>query len=495
MVKAKELISFKVGIGERNCSLVTMLISKSYAVKKSVREQKMQLLGENIYTKMEKGMLDKNYYPMYKYKQDFEEKCKMLGGQKFEIALRRSDDEVEYKNLTILPSEMIEENVRYVERIIKTMLWAYGGYQIYLKGDKKVIEAIQKIYSAKGKRQFDVDFMTDVFQAPFEVKEVTDEMPKTSKRPKLIGGNKKGHRIGFDAGGSDRKVTSCIDGKVVFEKEVIWHPKLNADPQYHKDGIIDSIDMGLKALGGKLDAIGVSSAGIVIDDEMRVASLFIKVPKEKYESHVFRIYKDLSKKYGVPVKVANDGDIAALAGAEFLNSGKVLGLALGTSEAAGYIDKDMHIVGYLNELAFAPVDANPSAIEDEWSKDVGVGCKYHSQDAVIKLASEAGIDIDPKLSLAEKLVVVQKLANVKDERALSIFDRLGDYLAYSIMWYKEFYDIEKVVLYGRVVSGVGGEVLMTKAQELLDSFKSKVKLVLPDEMTRRLGQSYTAALL
>lgn len=440
-------------------------------------------------------MLDKNYYPMYQFKLDFEKECKEAGSQKFEIALKRGEKEVAYKSLKILPSERIRENVRYIERVVKTMIWAYGGYHLYLKGDKGVIDAIAKIYSKKGERKFDVNFMSDVFQAPFVVENVKGRMPKEDRKPKLVGGNTKGRRIGFDAGGSDRKVTACIDGKVVFEKEVVWHPKLNEDPKYHKAGILDSINMGLEALGGKVDAIGVSSAGIVIDDELRVASLFIKVPKSMWKTHVFRIYKDLEEHYGVPVNVSNDGDVAALAGAEFLKSGKVLGLALGTSEAAGYIDKDMHIVGYLNELAFVPVDANRFAIEDEWSKDIGVGCKYHSQDAVIKLAPEAGIQIDEKLSLAEKLKVVQVLANQKDKRALSIFDRLGDYLAYSIMWYKEFYDIEKVVLYGRVVSGTGGDTLMAKAQNLLDSFKAGVKLVLPDEMTRRLGQSYTAAML
>ncbi|HHX48787.1 MAG TPA: ROK family protein [Clostridiales bacterium] len=440
-------------------------------------------------------MLDKNYYSMYQFKLDFEEECRKVGSQKFEIALRRGKEEVAVKTLKILPSNRVSENTRFVERVVKTMIWAYGGYHLYLKGDDAVIDEIQKIYSKTGERKFDVDFMSDVYQTPFVVEKVSGKMPKESRKAKMVGGNTKGRRIGFDAGGSDRKVTACIDGKVIFEKEVVWQPKLNDDPTYHKAGILDSINMGLKALDGKVDAIGVSSAGIVIDDELRVSSLFIKVPKSKLKSHVFRIYKDLEEHYGVPVNVSNDGDIAALAGAEFLNSGKVLGLALGTSEAAGYIDKDMHIVGYLNELAFVPVDANRFAIKDEWSGDIGVGCKYHSQDAVIKLAPEAKIEIDKNLILSEKLIVVQDLANKKDKRALSIFEKLGEYLAYSIMWYKEFYDIEHVVLYGRVVSGTGGDTLIAKAQKLLDSLNSGVKLVLPDEMVRRLGQSYTASTL
>ena len=39
--------------------------------------------------------------------------------------------------------------------------------------------------------------------------------------------------------------------------------------------------------------------------------------------------------------------------------------------------------GWLNELAFVPVDANPEAMRDEWSGDIGCGVKYFSQDGVM----------------------------------------------------------------------------------------------------------------
>ena len=359
------------------------------------------------------------------------------------------------------------------------------------------MDELRECYSADGARKFDVDFMEQVYltRTEFVRVERAEDLPAAGIRAERSSPVASGKRIGFDAGGSDRKVTACIDGKVVYEKETIWYPKLQSDPEYHRAGIEDSIDKALEALGGEVEAIGVSTAGIVVDGEIRVASLFRKVPKEIYREKVFPIYKNLSLKYGCPVKVANDGDVAALAGAFGLGKGKVLGIAMGTSLAGGFVDGDMRIRGYLNELAFAPVDANTEAQADEWSGDVGVGGNYHSQDAVIRLAPEAGIELTPDASPAEKLKEVQKLADAGDERAIAIFTRLGDYAAYTLMWFNCFYDFDTAIVLGRVASGKGGDVLIARARAVLAELGSDIAVELPDEMSRRLGQSYTATQL
>lgn len=156
-------------------------------------------------------------------------------------------------------------------------------------------------------------------------------------------------------------------------------------------GIVDSMKMAAAKMPD-VDAIGVSSAGIYIDNRTMVASLFLKVPKDAFNEKVKDIYlraaDEISKMVGhpVPIEVVNDGDVTALAGAMNLNDVDVLGIAMGTSEAVGYVDKDGNITGWLNELAFAPVDAQPDAMEDEWSGDIGCGVKYFSQDGIIKLA-------------------------------------------------------------------------------------------------------------
>ena len=201
----------------------------------------------------------------------------------------------------------------------------------------------------------------------------------------------------------------------------------------------------------------------------------------------------------IPIEVANDGDVTALAGAMDLNCGNVLGVAMGTSEAGGYVDKDMNIMGWLNELAFVPVDDCKNAMVDEWSGDYGCGVKYFSQDAVIKLAPAAGIHLDESLSPAEKLKVVQKEMIAGNPEAAKIYETIGVYFGYAIAYYSRFYDIDHVLIMGRVTSGEGGALLLNKAQEVLNvefpELAKKVQLHIPDENSRRVGQSVAAASL
>ena len=201
----------------------------------------------------------------------------------------------------------------------------------------------------------------------------------------------------------------------------------------------------------------------------------------------------------MPIVVANDGDVTALAGAMSLNSGAVMGIAMGTSEAAGYVTPDGKILGWFNELAFAPVDLQPDAPEDEWSHDFGVGCKYFSQDAVIRLAPRVGIELDESLSLAEKLKAVQKLTEAGHEGARQIFVTIGTYLGHTLSLYASFYDLRYLLVLGRVASGVGGDLLIEECNRVLreeyPDLAEKITVMLPDEKARRVGQSIAAASL
>ena len=307
-------------------------------------------------------------------------------------------------------------------------------------------------------------------------------------------------RIGFDAGGSDRKVSAVVDGETVYSEEVVWFPKLNSDPSYHYEGILNAMKTAASHMP-RVDAIGVSSAGVYIDNKIMVASLFIKVNDEDFEKTVKNMYIDVAREIGenIPIEVANDGDVTALAGAMSLEDNGILGIAMGTSEAAGYVDMDGNITGWLNELAFAPVDYNEDAMVDEWSGDYGCGVKYFSQDGVIKLAPYAGIELDENLSPAEKLKVVQNLMKEGDERAKAIYETIGAYFGYTLAYYAEFYDIKHVLIMGRVTSGDGGEILLNKAREVIATefpeLNKKMTLNIPDEKARRVGQSVAAASL
>ena len=201
----------------------------------------------------------------------------------------------------------------------------------------------------------------------------------------------------------------------------------------------------------------------------------------------------------MPIVVANDGDVSALAGSMSLGSGSVMGLAMGTSEAVGYVNAESNLLGWISELAFAPVDLNEDALRDEWSGDTGVGCKYFSQDAAAKLAPAAGITLDAALTPAEKLKAVQKLAAEAHAGALDIFRSIGAYLAHTLCLYEMLYDIRSLIVLGRVASGVGGDLIVSECQRILAEeypvLAEKIRVMLPDENFRRVGQSMAAASL
>jgi predicted NBD/HSP70 family sugar kinase len=393
-----------------------------------------------------------------------------------------------------------EANFQYIERLIKTLLWLKGGFRIYFAGDIKLGERLKAAYEKDGLRAFDRDFMSRVYEKPFEFNLVDmDDVPKSKESSKSIGRHLDGYRIGFDAGGSDRKVSAVVDGKSIYSEEVVWFPKEMSDPDYHYQGIMDSLKRAASKLD-RVDAIGVSSAGIFIDNRVAVASLFRKVPEDLFDQKVRDLYLNIQKVFNnVPIEVINDGDVTALAGSMSLDDNQVLGIAMGTSQAAGYVNAKGNITGWLNELSFVPVDHNPQAPIDEWSGDYGVGVNYFSQDAVIRLAKQANIHLDEGLSPAEKLKIVQRLADEKNDMALEIFKTIGVYLGYSIAYYARFYDISHILILGRVTSGIGGVLILENAQKVLnESFAElaeKIHVTLPDEKSRRVGQSIAAASL
>jgi predicted NBD/HSP70 family sugar kinase len=417
----------------------------------------------------------------------------------FSIAVERENGKVTVLHTFLRGQGFAEANYRYAERTVKFLLWSVGGFRVYLNGDEAVIDRIKVAYTPTGERAFDVQFMQDVYEKPFQVLSVSKEdFPEENESAVAAGGHMNGCRIGFDAGGSDRKVSAVIDGVPVYSEEVVWHPKTQSDPQYQFDGIVESFKTAASKMP-RVDAIGVSSAGVFIGNSPMVSSLFIKVPRERREE-VKSIFDRAAKEIGdVPIVVANDGDVTALAGAMSMERGCVMGLAMGTSEAVGYVNADGNLLGWFNELAFAPVDLNEEAMQDEWSTDFGVGCKYFSQDAVIKLAPRADILLDEALTPADKLKVVQKLAETGDRAALSVFSSIGCYLAHTLCLYAQFYDLKCLLVLGRVASGVGGERIISKCNKVLreeyPELADRITVMLPDEKTRRVGQSVAAASL
>ncbi len=446
--------------------------------------------------------LDKGFMPMALVCREMRENT-VDNGQDLIVAVERNQGYTYVYKTRIYKDNTghDEENCKFIDRIAKTLLWVAGGYKVTIAGSEVVGEYIKNTFCYGGTRDFDVRFMERVYEEKFEVI-ATDlaNAPEEKSSACPVGKHLDGCRIGFDAGGSDRKVSAVVDGETVYSEEVVWFPKLNSDPSYHYEGILNAMKTAASHMP-RVDAIGVSSAGVYIDNKIMVASLFIKVNDEDFEKTVKNMYIDVAREIGenIPIEVANDGDVTALAGAMSLEDNGILGIAMGTSEAAGYVDMDGNITGWLNELAFAPVDYNEGAMVDEWSGDYGCGVKYFSQDGVIKLAPYANIDLDENLSPAEKLKVVQNLMKDGDERAKAIYETIGAYFGYSLAYYAEFYDIKHVLIMGRVTSGEGGEILLNKAREIIATefpeLNKKMTLNIPDEKARRVGQSVAAASL
>ena len=449
-----------------------------------------------------KAKLDPEFQPLSVVVREMRDATKE-NGQDVIVAIERNKGQISTYKTRIYPDGTghDEENFRFIERIAKSLLWIAGGYKIFIAGSEVVGNKIKEAYTPNGIRAFDEDYMSGVFEHPFEVVVCPlEDAPEENYVAESVGRHLDGCRIGFDAGGSDRKVSAVIDGESVYSEEVVWFPKLNSDPEYHYQGILEAMKTAASKMP-RVDAIGVSSAGVYIENRTMAASLFLKVGKEDFDKRIKNIYLDVAKEIGedIPVVVANDGDVTALAGAMDLNDDSVLGIAMGTSEAGGYIDRQGNITGWLNELAFVPCDFNEKAMVDEWSGDYGCGVKYFSQDGVIKLAPYAGIELDESLSPAEKLKVVQGLMEKGDQNAADIYDTIGAYFGYAIAYYSEFYDIKHVLIMGRVTSGQGGQILLSRAQEVLDvefpALAQKIKLHIPDEKSRRVGQSVAAASL
>ncbi|MBE6933795.1 MAG: ROK family protein, partial [Ruminococcaceae bacterium] len=351
-------------------------------------------------------VLDPDFIPFGVWMEEY-----LKGAEKpIAIAVERQAGQISVRRTFIHGTkEMEKADYRFVERYMKFLLWSIGGFKVYVCGCSELTKQLQSAYSILGERAFDYDFFQKLYEKELTIVDLPlEECPAANEAPQPMGGHLDGCRIGFDAGGSDRKVSAVIDGECVYSEEVVWHPKTNPDPSYQYEGILDSFRTAASKMP-RVDGIGVSSAGVFVGNAPMISSIFYCVPRERWDE-VKTVFDRAAAEIGdVPIVVANDGDVSALAGAMGMNCGNIMGLAMGTSEAVGYVDKDKNVLGWISELAFAPVDLNENAMQDEWSTDFGVGCKYFSQDAVIKLAPRAGIELDATLTPAEKLKVVQKL--------------------------------------------------------------------------------------
>jgi predicted NBD/HSP70 family sugar kinase len=417
------------------------------------------------------------------------------------IAVEQTANAVSHFKTEVLPEDHpnAAANFIYLERIIKFLLWSRGGFRIHVDGPPTLAGALAAYYRDKPTGKFDSEIVAErMFDHRLEVV-ATRELPAEHRSAAALGRHLEGCRIGFDLGGSDRKVAAVIDGKVVFSDETVWDPYFQPDPQYHYEGINDSLRKAASHLP-RIDAIGGSAAGIYLNNRVKVASLFRGVPPEVFAGRVRNLFLDVRKEWkDVPFQIVNDGEVTALAGSMALQKNRVLGISFGTSTAGGYVNAEGNITSWINELAFVPIDYNPAAAADEWSGDRGCCVQYFSQQCVGRLLEPAGIVLDQKLPLAQKLKHVQELMERGDYRARKIYETIGVYLGYAIGHFADFYDLENVLILGRVTSGKGGDIIIELGKEVLKrefpELAMRIAFHIPDEKEKRHGQAVAAASL
>ena len=425
------------------------------------------------------------------------------GGSKVAIALERGDGSVSVFGTAVLPhvGANVAVNQRYVERLAKFLLWQKGGFRIAIAGEAALAGYLRSVYSPEGVRAFDHVFMGErVYGRPFAVESaVYDAAPAEKETGAPLGRHLDGYRIGFDLGASDRKCAAVANGEVIFSDETAWNPSAQADPQYHFDGIHDSLRRAAAHLP-RVDAIGGSAAGVYVNNEVRIGSLYRSVPRDLFDTRVRRLFFELREAWGgIPFEVVNDGEVTALAGSMALDDNAVLGIAMGSSLAAGFVTPQGTITTWLNELAFVPVDYREDAPADEWSGDRGVGVQYFSQQAVGRLLGPAGIDLPGEVPLPAKLEQVQMLMEAGDERARKIYETIGVYFGYTIAHYADFYDFRNLLVLGRVMTGEGGDLILSVADQVLKTefpeVAGRMRFHIPGEMEKRHGQAIAAASL
>ena len=444
--------------------------------------------------------LDPGFRPAALARRAFRAAAGEAAGPQLAIALKRPDSSVTTYHTPLLPEDHpgATANPHQAERLFKFLLWQRGAHEVYLDAPDPLRDHISRLYSPEGKRAFDARLMEEIYGRPFRVVPCPPEgLPPPRENPTSIGGHLEGCRIGFDLGASDIKVAALDEGKVVFSEEIVWEPTVQSDPGYHFRHILAALRRAAAHLP-RVDAIGGSAAGVYVDNRVRVASLFRGVPEER-RYQVEELFLRLGEEFGVPLVVVNDGEVAALAGALSLKVTGLLAIALGSSEAAGYVSPQGTITGWLNELAFVPIDYRDDAPADEWSGDLGCGVQYFSQQAVARLVPAAGIDLPEGMPAPEKLVEVQKLMEQGDDRAVKIYETIGTYFGYAIAQYAEFYAIRHILFLGRVSSGAGGETILRQAEEVLEKefpeLARRIRISMPDEQLKRHGQAIAAASL
>lgn len=379
------------------------------------------------------------------------------------------------------------ELVRYVRTYVHNRLWAAGARRVVVDCGPDLFAALKSCFDPGGQYYHQAEMMSRVYRGPFEIVRgpVVDRSDEGSGVP-AQGDPKRGRHIGVDLGGSDVKVVAMRDGELLHHEKMDWRPRGMMRGRQVLDVVEDMVGRALSAARlGRIDGIGLSTAGIVVGNRVVVSGIFSGLAAEEFDGWVAPMGAKLSRAFGgAPTQVAHDGDMTPLWAYVHMGIKRVLGLSLGTGLGAGFVDEHGQVSGMLCEVGKTILDMDAEAPEHIYNKTRGAALHYCSQNAVFRLAEGAGIALDHVDMLAEKLRRVQALVDSGDRSATAVFEAVGRDLAVAVAEFHDYFHMAHVVLVGRVTAGRGGEILLASADAALKrdfpEVADEVRLHVPD---------------
>ena len=260
--------------------------------------------------------------------------------------------------------------------------------------------------------------------------------------------------LGVDVGGTKIAVAGVRGAEITHRVE---HPT----PLDSADSLLDGLESAVKeasADGDKPVAIGVGVPS-QIEYATGTVETSVNIPLSGLS-----LREELGGRFGVPVYVDNDANVAALAEAEIIGSGELVMLTLGTGVGGGVITggqifRGAHGLGAeLGHFTLSP-DGPPCP-----GNCPNSGCveAYCSGQALERDATELARD-KPGSRLAEALGAddrvsgpeLVRVAEEGDSDAELVFDRFGRMLGVAIAGYVNVFEPEHVVIGGGVSRASG----------------------------------------
>lgn len=425
------------------------------------------------------------------------ERAAIESGSGFRVGIgyERENDLVARENTWILPRDHPNayENAEYLIDRMNAGIVHNGCHTLWLSCPDDLATRIYREFSSSGPKRWVVQELSAAsYDKPFEIKRVGfTDMPPQNEASAALSGGKEGYRIGFDLGASDRKVTAFIEGECVFQSITPWEPSGFTDPMEHYRCLATELDKAEEKLGGRVDSIGGSSAGVWVNNRLKIGSIAKGVVKGKsgHEKKAAMEYfnqcfvDNIARRYHVEPVIINDGNVTALAGYHALpDATNVIGIALGSDEAGGAAYRGA-MDTKLYEWAFWRVDRALDAPMYPWTPDMppigqGLGGMYFSQKAYDRLYPAAGIAIGEiggaDATIADRLKGLLHLVEIGDERAIQIPQTIGVELGYSIIPYvnacrhvSHGRDVSHVMVLGRCMKGNAGNIIREEAENVL----------------------------